>query len=87
MHAHLDSFLFIKKIDSDFIAVLAYIDDVVLASNHMSWIKFIKCYLHDEFKIKNLGNLNFFLGIEVSRSPVSINLCQRKYTLDLLRDT
>ncbi|XP_019189416.1 PREDICTED: uncharacterized protein LOC109183810 [Ipomoea nil] len=42
--------------------------------------------LDDSFKIKDLGQLNYFLGIEAFRSPNGLNLCQRKYTLDILQE-
>ena len=35
----------------------------------------------------DLGHLRYFLGIEVSRSPKGIFLTQRKYILDLLKET
>ncbi|XP_014499516.1 uncharacterized protein LOC106760611 [Vigna radiata var. radiata] len=43
--------------------------------------------LNDQFKIKNLGNLSYFLGFEVARSKEGILLSQRKYALDLLTET
>ena len=47
----------------------------------------MKALLDAKFKIKDLGNLKFFLGTEVARSKLGITLYQRKYTLDLLTDT
>ena len=43
--------------------------------------------LDQKFKLKDLGELKYFLGLEVTRSAQGINLCQRKYTLELLSDT
>ena len=41
----------------------------------------------NEFAIKNLGRMKYFLGIEVAYSENSIILSQQKYILDLLTDT
>ncbi|KAL0561153.1 hypothetical protein IC582_001573 [Cucumis melo] len=41
----------------------------------------------DEYEIKDLGNLKYFLGMEVSRSKEGISVSQRKYILDLLTET
>lgn len=43
-----------------------------------------KAYLSDCFKMKDLGPLKYFLGIEVARSSAGLFLCQRKYTLDII---
>lgn len=50
-------------------------------------MKLIKEKLQKEFKIKDLGQLKYFLGIEVSHSKLGIFLCQRKYCLDILQDS
>ena len=45
-----------------------------------------KVLLDDKFKHKDLGDLKYFLGLEVARSTKGIALCQRKYTLEVLND-
>uniref|UniRef100_A0A3Q7JD19 Reverse transcriptase Ty1/copia-type domain-containing protein n=1 Tax=Solanum lycopersicum TaxID=4081 RepID=A0A3Q7JD19_SOLLC len=46
----------------------------------------VKAYLHKQFKLKDLGELKFFLGIEVLRSSGGIILNQRKYILELIAE-
>jgi hypothetical protein len=82
-----DHSLFVKKDDSSFTALLVYVDDIVLAGNNSFEIKSVKSFLDKSFQIKDLGNLRFFLGLEIARSKQGILLNQRKYTLELLQDS
>lgn len=82
-----DHSLFAPNTDKSFTALLVYVDDVILGGNSMAEIDRIKALLDAEFKIKNLGKLKYFLGIEVAHSKTGISTCQRKYFLDLLKDT
>jgi hypothetical protein len=50
-------------------------------------IKKLKKKLSRAFEVKDLGPLRYFLGIEIARSSRGIILSQRKYVLDLLRET
>ena len=67
--------------------VLVYVDDIIITSNDVVATSNLKQYLHNTSSIKDLGDLRYFLGIEVSRSSKDIFLCQRKYILDILQDT
>ncbi|XP_026383559.1 uncharacterized protein LOC113279061 [Papaver somniferum] len=57
------------------------------SGNNDSAIQKLKQKLESKFSLKNLGRLQYFLGIEVSRSPKGIFLCQRKYILDIGNDS
>nr|KYP33319.1 hypothetical protein KK1_045835 [Cajanus cajan] len=67
-------------------ALLVYVDDVVLTGNNISEIQQITQLLDVTFKIKDLGDLKYFLGLEVARNKSGIHLSQCKYTLDILFD-
>lgn len=62
-------------------------DDVILAGDSEEFINSVKRYLDENFSIKDLGKLKYFLGIEVARSSERKVLSQRKYTLDILKES
>ncbi|XP_019089187.1 PREDICTED: uncharacterized protein LOC109127988 [Camelina sativa] len=68
------------------IVILIYVDDIIISGNDKVGIQDTKQYLRSIFDIKDLGELKYFLGIEVCRSEEGVFLSQRKYTLDLLKD-
>lgn len=81
-----DHSMYVKSNKHEFTALLVYVDDVVLAGNSLSEIHKVKNLLNQQFKIKDLGQLRFFLGFEIARSTDGIFLNQQKYTLELLED-
>ncbi|XP_019427178.1 PREDICTED: uncharacterized protein LOC109335500 [Lupinus angustifolius] len=62
-------------------------DDLVVVDNNLDEIQIIKALLYKKFSIKDPSTLKYFLGIEVARNKEGINLCHRKYALDLLEDS
>lgn len=66
--------LFTRHHGESFIAVLIYVDDIVITGNDLVAIAALKRILHSQFRIKDLGDLKFFLGIEVARSHKGIFL-------------
>ncbi|KAF5476516.1 hypothetical protein F2P56_003263 [Juglans regia] len=82
-----DYSLFTKQDFSSFIVLLVYVDDILLASDSQASIDSIRTFLHHKFKIKDLGCLRYFLGLEIARSSKGIHISQRKYALDILADS
>jgi hypothetical protein len=63
------------------------VDDLIIIGSDQDGIKSLKAHLKREFDIKDLGNLTYFLGIEITRSNKGLFLSQTKYMLDLLKET
>ncbi|KAB2620734.1 hypothetical protein D8674_037714 [Pyrus ussuriensis x Pyrus communis] len=59
---------------------------MIITGNNHEAIQRLKQFLHHQFRIKDLGPLKYFLGIEVARSQQGISISQRKYVLDILDD-
>lgn len=76
--ASADHFLFAKQIDTGFTVLLIYVDDIILACNSFDEFTSIKIILNNSFKIKDLGQLKYFLGLEVAHSQLGISLCRKK---------
>ncbi|KAJ0457904.1 putative RNA-directed DNA polymerase [Helianthus annuus] len=82
-----DHSLFTFQKGDIYVAVLIYVDDVIIVGNNSEQIQQTKKQLDEEFSIKDLGPLKYFLGIEVAKTSDGLVLSQRKYTLDILRDS
>ena len=52
-----------------------YVDDVLIASNDKNKVYEFKVLLDQKFKLKDLRDLKFFLGLEVARTDKGIALC------------
>ena len=64
-----DSSLFIRKGRLGPISILLYVDDLVITGADLGEIDPVKLQLAASFDMKDLGDLHYFLGIEVIRTP------------------
>jgi len=62
-----DHSLFINSSERSFTTILVYVDDIILAGNDKKEINRIKQALNKTIKIKNLGDLIYFLSLEVAK--------------------
>jgi len=80
-----DTSLFIYQHNSDVIYLLVYVDDILVSGSSLSLIETITAKLHANFSLKQLGQMDYFLGLEVKHlMDDSILMTQTKYIRDLL---
>uniref|UniRef100_A0A2N9GJX2 Integrase catalytic domain-containing protein n=1 Tax=Fagus sylvatica TaxID=28930 RepID=A0A2N9GJX2_FAGSY len=79
-----DTALFIRRSDKGMILLLLYVDDMIITGDDHSGISDFKLFLHQQFEMKDLGHLSYFLGLEVSSDSTGYYLSQAKYASDLL---
>ncbi|KAL2921578.1 Retrovirus-related Pol polyprotein from transposon TNT 1-94 [Bienertia sinuspersici] len=82
-----DYSLFIKKRGTDITIAAVYVDDVIVTGSNTEAIQNLKDHLHKTFSIKDLGYLNYLLGLEVGYVPKGITLTQCKFTKELLKES
>ncbi|TQE05183.1 hypothetical protein C1H46_009162 [Malus baccata] len=87
IQSHSDHTLFLKRKNCKLTALIIYVDYMIVTGDDQKEIQRLQKYLATEFEMKELGELKYFLGIEVARSKHGIFLSQRKYVLDLLAET
>ncbi|GJV02838.1 putative ribonuclease H-like domain-containing protein [Tanacetum coccineum] len=81
----IDQTLFIKKQKGDILLVHVYVDDIIFGSTKKELcIKFEKL-MHDKFQMSSMGELTFFLGLQVKQKEDGIFISHDKYVTDILR--
>ncbi|GJX17034.1 ribonuclease H-like domain-containing protein [Tanacetum coccineum] len=84
IHSRCDTSLFIYRRGSDTAYLLLYVDDIILTASSTAFLQSIIATLHAEFSMTDLGPLNYFLGISVTRNTSGMFLSQQKYASELL---
>ncbi|RVW35033.1 Retrovirus-related Pol polyprotein from transposon TNT 1-94 [Vitis vinifera] len=88
LYSQADHTLFMKHSkEGEMTMFIVYVDDIIITGDDEEGIGNLKKLLAREFEIKDLGQLRYFLGMEVGRTKEGIVVTQRKYVLDLLQET
>ena len=82
-----DTSLFFRRTESDIIIMLIYVDDTIITGSNCQDVEEVVVKLSKTFALKDFGDLNFFLEIQVARIHDTIQLSQTKYIQDLLTRT
>ncbi|XP_062088456.1 uncharacterized mitochondrial protein AtMg00810-like [Humulus lupulus] len=82
--ARADTSLFLRITPQHTCFVLVYVDDILVTGSTTAAISTLISQLDTSFALKDLGNINYFLGIQVEHTDTGLHLCQKKYITDLL---
>ena len=86
-HTYADSSLFVKSLDHGIILLLVYVEDIIITETASCDIQRVIDALIAEFEITDLGDLHYFLGIQISHTPAGLIMSQSKYITDMLCKT
>ncbi|GKC77519.1 putative ribonuclease H-like domain-containing protein, partial [Tanacetum coccineum] len=81
----IDKTLFIKKIKNDILRVQVYVDDIIFGSTKKSLHTEFKQLMHKRFQMSSMGELTFFLGLQVKQRTNGIFLSQEKYVYEIVK--
>jgi hypothetical protein len=73
-----DTTLFTKKIDDDLFICQIYVDDIIFGSTNQDFCEEFSDMISREFKMSMIGELNFFLGLQVKQTKDGTFICQSK---------
>ncbi|GJV34931.1 retrovirus-related pol polyprotein from transposon TNT 1-94 [Tanacetum coccineum] len=81
----IDKTLFIKKDKKDIMLVQVYVDDIIFGSTKKSWCDEFEALMKGRFQMSSMGELIFFLGLQVKQKTDGIFISQDKYVADMLK--
>ncbi|GKE20016.1 putative ribonuclease H-like domain-containing protein, partial [Tanacetum coccineum] len=81
----IDKTLFIKKEKRDIILVQVYVDDILFGSTKKTWCDDFEALMKGRFQMSSMGELTFFLGLQVKQKADGIFISQDKYVTEILK--
>jgi len=80
-----DTILFRRTLEKDILVVQIYVYDIIFGSTNASLCKEFSKFMQDEFEMSMMGELKFFLEIQIDQSKDGVYVHQTKYTKELLK--
>nr|GEX69662.1 retrovirus-related Pol polyprotein from transposon TNT 1-94 [Tanacetum cinerariifolium] len=80
-----DKTLFIKRHKGDILLVQVYVDDIIFGSTRKELCNAFEKLMHEKFQISSIGELTFFLGLQVKQKNDGIFISQDKYVDEILK--
>nr|GEZ20179.1 hypothetical protein [Tanacetum cinerariifolium] len=77
--------LFMIRYREDILLVQLYIDDIIFGSTNLKFSKRFEKLMHNRFEMSLMGEMKFFLGLQIHQSPRGIYINQAKYALEILK--
>ncbi|GKF04380.1 putative ribonuclease H-like domain-containing protein, partial [Tanacetum coccineum] len=81
----IDKTLFIKRYKGDILLVQVYVDDIIFGSTKKELCNAFEKLMHEKFQISSMGELTFFLGLQVKQNKDGIFISQDKYVAKILK--
>ncbi|GJX58566.1 putative ribonuclease H-like domain-containing protein [Tanacetum coccineum] len=81
----IDKTLFIKRDKKDIMLVQVYVDDIIFGSTKKSWCDEFEALMKSRFQMSSMGELTFFLGLQVKQNKEGIFISQDKYVAEILK--
>nr|GEX75010.1 putative ribonuclease H-like domain-containing protein [Tanacetum cinerariifolium] len=81
----IDQTLFIKKQKGDILLVQIYVDDIIFGATNKDLCRLFEQLMKDKFQMSSMGELTFFLGLQVKQKKDGIFISQDKYVAEILR--
>jgi hypothetical protein len=81
----IDNNLYIKTKGNDLLIVLVYVDDIIFGSNNASLVKWFASAMQSKFEMSMIGELPFFLGLQITQRSEGIFISQEKYLRAMLK--
>lgn len=76
--------LYVHRSETSIVVITIYVDDYIVAGDNDVAVEEVKRLLKQKIEMNDLGELRYFLGIEVIKTPEGIWLPLRQYALDML---